>query len=129
QAGDVVSVRETFAQAAAIAHTIAAHTSDESLRATFLDSSAIREVLDGGGRSESVLKRNGTIKPSGKFFSFEGTYSPQFRRPWCNTHRLIAQNPHSPLDCSLASYLRDIDANDDACCVSTTIQRRICKCQ
>lgn len=76
QAGDVVSAREAFAQAAAIAHTIAAHTSDESLRATFLDSSAVREVLDGGGRSESVLKRNGTIKPSGKFFSFEGTYSP-----------------------------------------------------
>ena len=46
QAGDVVSAREAFAQAAANAHTIAAHTSDESLRATFLDSSAVREVLD-----------------------------------------------------------------------------------
>ena len=46
QAGDVVSAREAFAQAAAIAHTIAAHTSDERLRATFLDSSAVREVLD-----------------------------------------------------------------------------------
>jgi len=53
QAGDVVSAREAFAQAAAIAHTIAAHTSDESLRATFLDSSAVREVLDGAGEAKA----------------------------------------------------------------------------
>jgi tetratricopeptide (TPR) repeat protein len=49
------AARAAFAQAAAIVREIAANVHDEKLRATFLDSVAVREVLDEsseGGRSE-----------------------------------------------------------------------------
>jgi tetratricopeptide (TPR) repeat protein len=44
--GDKPAAREAFAQAAAIVRTIAANVTDERLRATFLNSPAVREVLD-----------------------------------------------------------------------------------
>jgi tetratricopeptide (TPR) repeat protein len=47
QMGDEESAREAFAQAAAIVGEIAANVRDEGLRATFLNSTAIREVLEG----------------------------------------------------------------------------------
>src|SRR6266581_2884092 len=77
-----------------------------------------------------LLDTRGINKPcGGRVFSFEGIYSPSFSPSWFNTHRLIAQNPRSPPDCSVALYLRKAVANEDACCDSTTIQRRIFKCQ
>jgi tetratricopeptide (TPR) repeat protein len=47
QMGDGESAREAFAQAAAIVDEIAANVRDEGLRATFLNSTAVREILDG----------------------------------------------------------------------------------
>jgi tetratricopeptide (TPR) repeat protein len=47
QMGDEESAREAFAQAAAIVGEIAANVRDDGLRATFLNSAAVREVLDG----------------------------------------------------------------------------------
>ena len=44
------SARATFAQAAAIIDTIAAGVNDKRLRSKFLNSEAVREVLEGVGR-------------------------------------------------------------------------------
>ena len=49
--GDGSSAREAFAQAAAIVNSIATNTDDEGLRQTFLNSAAVKEVLDGAGES------------------------------------------------------------------------------
>ena len=51
QMGDGESARGAFAQAAAIVGEIAANVRDEGLRATFLNSTAVREVLDGAKAS------------------------------------------------------------------------------
>jgi tetratricopeptide (TPR) repeat protein len=45
--GDGESSRSAFAQAAAIVGEIAANVQDDGLRATFLNSTAVREILDG----------------------------------------------------------------------------------
>ena len=44
------SARAAFAQAAAIIDAIAASVNDQSLRSGFLNSEAVREVLEGAGR-------------------------------------------------------------------------------
>jgi hypothetical protein len=44
--GDSLAAREAFVQASAIVRTIAANVTDERLRATFLNSPAVCEVLD-----------------------------------------------------------------------------------
>jgi hypothetical protein len=44
--GDKPAAREAFDQAAAIVRNIAGNVTDERLRATFLNSPALREVLD-----------------------------------------------------------------------------------
>ena len=49
--GDGETAREAFAQAAAIVGEIAANVRDEGLRAIFLNSTAVREVLDGAKAS------------------------------------------------------------------------------
>ena len=46
QAGDAPSARQAFTEAAAIVRDIAGNVTDERLRATFLNSAAVREVLD-----------------------------------------------------------------------------------
>jgi tetratricopeptide (TPR) repeat protein len=46
QMGESASAREAFAQAAKIIEQIAANVSDEKLRATFLNSALVREVLE-----------------------------------------------------------------------------------
>ncbi len=51
QMGDGESAREAFAGAAAIVDEIAANVRDDGLRATFLNSTAVREILDGGSVS------------------------------------------------------------------------------
>ena len=51
QMGDGESARGAFAQAAAIVGEIAANVRDEELRATFLNSTAVQEVLDGASAS------------------------------------------------------------------------------
>ena len=51
QMGDGESARVAFAQAAAIVGEIAANVRDDGLRATFLNSAAVREVLDGAEAS------------------------------------------------------------------------------
>ncbi len=51
QSGDSASAREAFAQAAAIVNSIAGNTDDEALRQTFLNSAAVREVLNGAGEA------------------------------------------------------------------------------
>jgi len=48
QLGESQAAREAFAQGAVIAGQIAANVSDEKLRATFLSSAAVREVVEGG---------------------------------------------------------------------------------
>ncbi len=45
QSGDPVAAREAFAQAAELVNSIAANTSDEGLRTTFMDSAAVKEVM------------------------------------------------------------------------------------
>jgi hypothetical protein len=47
---DDQSARVAFAQAAAIIDAIAAGVDDERLRSVFLNSEAVREVLEGVGR-------------------------------------------------------------------------------
>ncbi|HVS20963.1 MAG TPA: AAA family ATPase, partial [Pyrinomonadaceae bacterium] len=47
QSGDLPAAREAFAQAVAIVKSIATNTDDEGLRQTFLNSAAVKEVLDG----------------------------------------------------------------------------------
>ena len=47
QSGDRARAREAFAQSAEIVQTIASHVTDESLRSTFLNSSAVHEVMKG----------------------------------------------------------------------------------
>jgi tetratricopeptide (TPR) repeat protein len=49
QKGDSQSAREAFGRAAETVEMIASNVDDESLRQTFLDSAAVREVLDGAG--------------------------------------------------------------------------------
>ena len=44
--GEHEGAREAFAHATTVVHEIAAHVDDEKLRATFLNSSAVREVLN-----------------------------------------------------------------------------------
>jgi hypothetical protein len=56
QMGDGASAREAFAQAAAIVGEIAANVRDERLRAAFMNSSAIWEVLDGASASSPSAK-------------------------------------------------------------------------
>ena len=51
ESGESESARAAFAQAAVIVGQIAANVSDEELRATFLDSAAVREVVEGAGES------------------------------------------------------------------------------
>ena len=51
QMGDGESAREAFAQAAALVGDIAANVREDELRATFLNSAAVREVLDGAKAS------------------------------------------------------------------------------
>jgi serine/threonine protein kinase/tetratricopeptide (TPR) repeat protein len=51
QLGDTSSAREAFSQAAAIVNSIAANTDDHRLRQTFLNSRAVKEVLEGAGES------------------------------------------------------------------------------
>jgi tetratricopeptide (TPR) repeat protein len=50
QLDDDQSARAAFAQAAAIIDTIAAGVNDKRLRSKFLNSEAVREVLEGVGR-------------------------------------------------------------------------------
>jgi tetratricopeptide (TPR) repeat protein len=58
--GDRESAREAFAQAAAIIGEIAANVRDEGLRATFMNSTAVREVLDGSSAcSQGVHTESG----------------------------------------------------------------------
>jgi hypothetical protein len=52
RSGDHASAREAFTQAAAIVNSIATNTADERLRQTFLDSAAVKEVLDGAEETE-----------------------------------------------------------------------------
>ncbi len=47
QMGQTQAAREAFASAAAIVNKIASNVDDEELRATFLNSAAVREVIDG----------------------------------------------------------------------------------
>jgi tetratricopeptide (TPR) repeat protein len=47
QMSENASAREAFAQAAKTVEQIAANVSDEELRATFLNSASVREVLEG----------------------------------------------------------------------------------
>ncbi len=49
QIGDVHRATTAFDAAAAIIHGIAGHVDDDALRATFLASAAVREVIDGAG--------------------------------------------------------------------------------
>ena len=49
--GDEAAARAAFGHAAEIINSIEANTNDEALRATFLNSAAVREVLDGAARS------------------------------------------------------------------------------
>ena len=51
QLGDTSSAREAFSHAAAIVKSIADNTDDDILRQTFLNSAAVREVLDGAEES------------------------------------------------------------------------------
>ncbi len=51
QLGDSTSAHDAFAQSAAVVNSIAAHISDERLRATFLNSVSVREVLAGANES------------------------------------------------------------------------------
>ena len=50
QMGDRPSAREAYKEAADIVRMIASNVTDENLRATFLGSSAMKEVLDGAGK-------------------------------------------------------------------------------
>jgi tetratricopeptide (TPR) repeat protein len=54
--GDGESAREAFAQAGAIVGEIAANVRDEGLHATFLNSIAVREVLDGAKASSPAAE-------------------------------------------------------------------------
>jgi tetratricopeptide (TPR) repeat protein len=56
QMGDRESVRWAFTQAASIVGEIAANVRDEGLRATFLNSTAVREVLDGAKASSPAAE-------------------------------------------------------------------------
>ena len=56
QMGDGESARGAFAQAAAIVGEIAANVRDDGLRATFLNSTAVREVLDGAKASSPLTE-------------------------------------------------------------------------
>jgi tetratricopeptide (TPR) repeat protein/predicted Ser/Thr protein kinase len=56
QMGDRESARAAFAQAAAIIGEIAANVRDDGLRATFLKSTAVREVLDGAKASSPAAE-------------------------------------------------------------------------
>ncbi|HEX3447510.1 MAG TPA: hypothetical protein VHS97_04620 [Isosphaeraceae bacterium] len=56
QMGDGESAREAFVQAGAIVGEIAANVRDEGLRATFLNSTAVREVLDGAKASSPAAE-------------------------------------------------------------------------
>jgi tetratricopeptide (TPR) repeat protein len=56
QLGDDERARGAFAQAAAIVGEIAANVRDEGLRATFLNSTAVREVLDGAKASSPAAE-------------------------------------------------------------------------
>jgi serine/threonine protein kinase/tetratricopeptide (TPR) repeat protein len=51
QLGNSSSAHEAFAQAAQIVNSIAASVSDESLRTTFMDSGAVREVISEAAKS------------------------------------------------------------------------------
>ena len=51
QLGDTSSAREAFSHAAAIVKSIADNTDDDTLRQTFLNSAAVKEVLDGAEES------------------------------------------------------------------------------
>ena len=48
--GDTARAREAFSRSAAIIQQIASNAPDEKLRATFLDSSEVREVFAGLGQ-------------------------------------------------------------------------------
>ena len=54
--GDGETARGAFAQAAAIVGEIAANVRDEGLRAIFLNSTAVREVLDGAKASSPIAE-------------------------------------------------------------------------
>jgi tetratricopeptide (TPR) repeat protein len=56
QRGDGEPARDAFAQAAAIVGEITANIRDEGLRATFLNSTAVREVLDGAKASSPAAE-------------------------------------------------------------------------
>src|SRR5207253_2090404 len=58
QSGDLSSAREAFAQASAIVKSIASNTDDKGLRQTFLNSPAVKEVLDGA--EETARSSNAT---------------------------------------------------------------------
>ena len=51
QLGEGQRATTAFDAAAAIVHGIAGHVDDDALRSTFLESSAVREVIDGAGTS------------------------------------------------------------------------------
>ncbi len=54
QAGDEEAARNAFAESAAVVNSIALHVSDEELRTTFLNSTAVREVLNGAANRRAV---------------------------------------------------------------------------
>jgi tetratricopeptide (TPR) repeat protein len=56
QMGDEQSSREAFAQAAAIVDAIAANIREDELHATFVNSAAVREVLDGSKSSSPAAE-------------------------------------------------------------------------
>jgi tetratricopeptide (TPR) repeat protein len=54
QAGDEKAARDAFAESAAVVNSIAAQVSNEELRTTFLNSTAVREVLNGAANRRAV---------------------------------------------------------------------------
>jgi hypothetical protein len=53
RSGDSAAAQEAFAQSAEIVNSIAANVADEKLRETFLNSTAVQDVMNGAARRAS----------------------------------------------------------------------------